>query len=40
MRRWFDLYDDPDTMTTYHAYNGKYWDAKLNDDYSQCPDIF
>lgn len=38
--RWFDSYDDSDTNTTYHAYNGKYWEAKLQSDWSQCPDIF
>lgn len=38
--RWFDLYNDPDTHTTYYAYNGKYWDSKLRGDWSSSPDIF
>lgn len=38
--RWFDLYDDPNTGTSYHRYNGKYWDAKLRSDWLACPDIF
>lgn len=37
---WFEEYNDPDTGTTYYAFNGKYWDAKLKNDYSMCPDIF
>jgi hypothetical protein len=37
---WFDLYDDPDTNTQYHVFNGKYWDCKLRGDWHMCPDIF
>ena len=38
--RWFELYDDPDTGTSYYAFKGEYWNAKLNNDYSSCPDIY
>lgn len=39
-RRWFDLYNDPDTGTLYHVFNGKYWDCKLRGDWHRCPDIY
>lgn len=38
--RWFDLYEDPDTKTSYHKFNGKYWDCKLRGDWSKCPDLY
>lgn len=38
--RWFEMYNDPDTGTSYHAYKGKYWDCKLRSDWSASPDIF
>lgn len=37
---WFDLSYDADTKTSYHMFNGRYWRARLNDEFSQCPDIF
>lgn len=37
---WFDMYDDPDTETSYHAFNGKYWECKLKNDWSTSPDIY
>lgn len=38
--RWFDMYDDPDTKTSYYKFNGKYWDCKLRGDWVDCPNIF
>ena len=38
--RWFTEKFDPDTNTSYHVFDGQYWDAKLNKDYTVCPDIF
>ncbi|XP_019852777.1 PREDICTED: oxysterol-binding protein 1-like [Amphimedon queenslandica] len=38
--RWFTEKFDPDTNTSYHVFDGHYWDAKLNKDYTVCPDIF
>ena len=38
--RWFDQFEDSDTKTTYHRFNGKYWDAKLRNCWDNSPDIF
>ena len=38
--RWFNMYSDPDTKTSYYKFNGKYWDCKLRGDWVDCPDIF
>ena len=38
--RWFDLFDDPDTQTTYHRFNNRYWEAKLSNCWGRSPDIF
>lgn len=38
--RWFDMYADPDTKTSYYKFNGKYWDSKLKGEWSQCPEIY
>ncbi len=34
------MYEDPDTETSYYSFNGKYWDSKLNNDWTTCPDIY
>jgi len=38
--RWFRLVTDPDTGSSSHVYNGGYWKAKVEKDFSACPDIY
>lgn len=38
--RWFTLVQDPDTDTWSHVYNGGYWKAKVDRDYTASPDIY
>eukprot|EP00731_Ephydatia_muelleri_P015304 Em0008g1024a len=37
---WFDLFEDPDTNSSYYKFNSKYWDCKLRNDFSVCPDLY
>jgi hypothetical protein len=37
---WFEYKLDEDLNISYFTYNGRYWNAKLKNDYSACPDIF
>jgi hypothetical protein len=37
---WFVRKTDNVTGNPIHMYNGEYWDCKLKQDWSKCPNIF
>lgn len=37
---WFTKQQDDNSENLVHVYNGKYWDCKKRNDWSQCPDLF
>ena len=38
--RWFRQVTDADTGCSSHIYNGGYWKAKLDRDFTACPSIY
>ncbi|XP_057304089.1 oxysterol-binding protein 1-like [Hydractinia symbiolongicarpus] len=38
--RWFTLHKDEDTGVVSHVYKGGYWEAKLENNFTESPDIF
>ncbi|KRY51755.1 Oxysterol-binding protein 2 [Trichinella britovi] len=37
---WFTKHKDPWTGNIIHSFNGKYWEHKSRQDWSNCPDIY
>ncbi|KRY38290.1 Oxysterol-binding protein 2 [Trichinella spiralis] len=37
---WFTKHKDPWTGNIIHSFNGKYWEHKSRQDWSDCPDIY